>query len=261
MMAGTREKVVSSFTVIKGALVPETYTILGRWKLDASKAINLQDLKRDNSVGARSQTWLRDLAFVISRRFDPEGRDRPLVRLAQGNCDMETWRPLLLWHMTRDEFLLRDFLVDWLFPAYDRGTYRVRTEDVIEYLASVPHRGGQTEHAWSETTRRRVAVALLKIATDFGLLQGTVVRRFASPHLGELPFLYLLHAVSEQEGNAQRVIECKDWRMYLMRPEDVEREILRLHQFRRLQFHRAGSLAQLDLPERSLLEFAERVIA
>ena len=31
--------------------------------------------------------------------------------------------------MTRDEFLVRDFLQNWLFPAYDAGAFRVRPED------------------------------------------------------------------------------------------------------------------------------------
>jgi hypothetical protein len=46
-----------------------------------------------------------------------------------------------------------------------------------------------------------------------------------------------------------------------MRPEDVEREILRLHQYRKLDYQVAGSLAQLRLPCRSAPEFAERMVA
>ena len=35
--------------------------------------------------------------------------------------------------------------------------------------------------------------------------------------------------------------------MYLMASEDVERELLRLHQFRKLHYEVAGSLARLEL--------------
>ena len=37
--------------------------------------------------------------------------------------------------------------------------------------------------------------------------------------------------------------------MFLMRPSDVERELLRLHQFRKLHYEVAGSLVQLSLPQ------------
>jgi len=70
---------------------------------------------------------------VLSRRFGPAGRDRALVRLATHGLPVEEWKPLLLWHMTRDEFLVRDFLETWLFAAYDSGTFRVHTEDVEKY--------------------------------------------------------------------------------------------------------------------------------
>ena len=37
----------------------------------------------------RTATWLRDVGKVLNRRFDPDGRDRPLVRLAQQRCDLD----------------------------------------------------------------------------------------------------------------------------------------------------------------------------
>ena len=68
------------------------------------------DCERRTSFGASSTTWLRDVAKVMNRRFDPDGRDRALRILAKNSCDLEVWKPILLWHITRDEFLLRDFL-------------------------------------------------------------------------------------------------------------------------------------------------------
>jgi hypothetical protein len=46
-----------------------------------------------------------------------------------------------------------------------------------------------------------------------------------------------------------------------MRPADVEHELLRLHQFRKLQYEVAGSIVQLSLPYASLTEYAEKVAA
>ncbi len=49
--------------------------------------------------------------------------------------------------------------------------------------------------------------------------------------------------------------------MYLMAAEDVEREILRLHQFHRLGYEVAGSLARLDLPADSPAAYARELVA
>ena len=49
--------------------------------------------------------------------------------------------------------------------------------------------------------------------------------------------------------------------MYLLRPADVEQEILRLHQFRKVHYEAAGSIVQLSLPQPSALAYAEAMVA
>ena len=261
MKTPSRARVASSFTIVKGALINETYAVLGAWDLTRSKRENLDRLRRENFVGARTATWLRDLAKVLNRRLDPEGCDRALVMLAQSGCDLLEWKPILLWHITRDEFLLRDFLQNWLFPAYDSGVSRVNPAEVREYLRGTAKRGGVTEHAWSETTLERVAAGLLKMAVEFGLLRGKAAKTFNAYFLPERSFLYLLHVLRETHPNPRKIIEAPDWRMYLMRPGDVEHEILRLHQFHKLDYQVAGSLAEMKLPCATSAQYAERMVA
>jgi hypothetical protein len=261
MIRPLRARVASSFTVIKGALVGETYATFAGWDLNRSKQENLDRLRQENFIGARSTTWLRDVAWVLNRRFDPGGRDRSLVVLAQNACPLEIWKPLLLWHATRDEFLLRDFLLNWLYPTYVSGAFRVRPEELHGFLRSLGRRGGIAMHAWSEVTTARVAAGLLKMAVDFGLLRGSVLKEFNSYHLPDASFLYLLYSIRDILPNPRRLIDAEDWRMFLMRPEDVERELLRLHQYRRLDYQVAGSIVQLRLPCASAQEYAERMVA
>jgi len=261
MKNASRSRVVSSFTIIKGAMIEETYAVFRAWDLHLSKRENLDHLRGSNFIGARSATWLRDMIKVLNRRFDPGGRDKPLVLLDKQDCPMEEWKPLLLWHMTRDEFLLHDFIQHWLFKAYAKGQFRVRPEELDPYLKSIKRRGGQIEHVWTEVTVHRVAAGLLKIAADFDLLKGSAIKEFTTYHLPEHSFIYLLHAIREREANPGRLLSAPDWRLFLMSPEDVERELLRLHQYRKLRFEVAGSLMQLSLPCKSAEAYAERMSA
>jgi hypothetical protein len=261
-VSASRSNVVSSFTVIKGSLVDETYAAFAAWDFSLTKLQNLQRVEEDNTLAASSRNWARDVRKVLNRRFDPEGRDRPLVTLAQGHCDRDVWRPLLLWHMTRDEFLVRDFLTAWLYSQYESGAFRLSTEGVAAYLASLSEKSDITwSGQWTRTTTERVASGLLRIASDFGLLTGGVYKEFASYHLPDESFVYLLHAMKAIEHNARRVIDSPDWRMYLLDSGDVEREVLRLHQFHRLSYEAAGTLATLDLPADSPAAYAEELVA
>ncbi len=261
MKASSRANVASSFTVVKGAMIDETYAVFAAWDFERSKRENLARLREENFIGARSATWLRDVAKVLNRRFDPAGRDRPLVVLAKHGVPVDEWKPLLLWHMTRDEFLVRDFIATCLFAEYEAGTFRLRTHDVEKYLSSIAKRGATLEHAWSEQTTKRVAAGLLKMAVDFGLLRGSVAKEFVSFQLPERSFLYLLHAMRDEKLSPSKLVSSPEWRLFLMRPADVEHELLRLHQFRKLEYQVAGSLVQLSLPCTSTREYAERMVA
>ena len=103
----SRANAVSSFTIIKGSLLDETYLAFRHWDLDSPKSENLSRIRSSGILPLTSSHWLRDVSWVLNRRFDPGGSDRPLVELAKAGCKRDVWKPLLLWHMTRDEFLLR----------------------------------------------------------------------------------------------------------------------------------------------------------
>ena len=248
--------------MMRGGLIDETFTILRRWDFAVPRTENLRRLREENWIGATSNRWATKIADVFSRLFDPAGRDRPLAEIARRGCDRDVWKPILLFHMTRDEFLLRDFLVNWLYQHFARGTYRLQTGDVTGYLKSLNTRKDiALSISWSEATTLRVAGGLLRIVVDFGLLKGTMYKEFTSYHLPEESFVYLLHAMADSQPNAQRIVESEDWRMYLMDASDVERELLRLHQYRKVQYEVAGSLAQLTLPHESSVQHARAFAA
>lgn len=253
-----RSDEISSFTIIKGSLISETYAAFQAWDYDSSVTENYDRFKRDNTLAARSANWLRDVVKVLHRRFDPMIYDRALVVLAQAHCPLEVWKSILFWHMTRDEFLLRDFVVRWLATEFEGGRYAIRKADVIGYLDSLPAAHAETIAKWTSSTKDRLAGSLLRILADFGLLEGHVVKKFASYHLPDDSFLYILHAITEREANARKAINSQEWRLFFMTSADVEQTLFRLHQFRRVHYEVAGSIAQLKLPCASSLEFAQR---
>src|SRR5581483_8382405 len=103
---------------------------------------------------------------------------------------------------------------------------------------------------------------LLKMAVDFGLLRGGVAKQFAGYHLPERSLVYLLHAIFDYGSRSpRRLMDSPEWRMFLMRPGDLEAAILRLHQFREVEYQVAGSLVELSLPYGSALEYAESMVA
>jgi hypothetical protein len=151
-------------------------------------------------------------------------------------------------------------LVNCFFEARSSGKSTLNADEVEAFLRSKDI-AKRTKSPWQPVTVRRLANALLQNALDFGLVTGTVRKEFVSYHLPEGSFLYLLHAMAEAEPNARNIVDSKDWRMYQMDTSDVERELLRLHQYRKVHYQVAGSLAQLKLPSDSSASYAQELCA
>lgn len=246
---------ISSFLAIKGALIEETYRAFRDWDLDVMPTVNLDRIRATNSIGAGSAGWLENILSVLKRRYDIAGPDRPLVQLAQVGWHLDEWRPVLLWHMCRADELLYDFLSGWLAKQRDEGIVLIHSDAVRDYLRRLIRARLGSVDAWKATTLTRVANGLLKTTVDFQLMHGRTVREFAAFRLPDPSFMYLLHALMDREQNTRHVIHAEDWRLFLLRPDDVEEELLRLHQYGRLHYERAGSFLELTLPSETAEAF------
>ena len=205
-MADPRSNVVSSFTIIKGSLIDETYAAFAAWDFSLTKLENLQRLEQRQHIGASSRNWARDVRKVLNRRFDPEGRDRPLVDPRAGRLrprgleaaaalahdPRRVPRPRLPHHLALPAVRGRRV------PPRDRGRRR------LPRLARRARATSTWSGDWTERRRDRVAAGLLRIAVRLRPPDGRRVKEFASYHLPDESFLYLLHAMRDRAERAAR---------------------------------------------------------
>jgi len=251
----TALKPLSSFLANKGPCCEPTFRAFTSWNLDLSQKENLKQIEESNSVGAASNAWLQQLIRVLKQRYDTDGADRTLVQIAHSGWQLDEWLPVQLWHMARSEELFRYFLVDCLFDLHQRSIVRIDADVVVEYLQKlVKARLGSIE-AWTPSNYRHVANALLKSAVDFRLLKGRLKREFENYRMPDRSFIYLLHKMMSQYQSTRKMVEAPEWRFFLLKPGDVEEELLRLHQYGKLRFERAGSFLELTLPHHSIDDF------
>jgi hypothetical protein len=247
----------------KGALIAETRAVLRLWNPEQGVTENLQTSLAENAVGARSAAWLGEIKSTLCSRLSElsAAELESLAALARSRAEDDVWRACLHYHSGRADLIYYRFATDWLFEHFRRGTYRIRTGDVVPFVAASFRTASGAGHDLSEYGQVRAARDLLRMATDFGILQGTAWKEFTQLHLSDESLVYLLHTMAQSEPNARRVVESQSWRMFLMSPLDVEREILRLHQFKSLHYEVAGSLAQLTLPFASATEYVQELLS
>ena len=236
--------------LIRGPLISDTLQALQGWDLEASKRVNLYQLRQSNSIGAPTQAWLKKVCSALSARFDPEGKDRSLLLAARNATGQRHWKPLLLWHLANTDRLLGDGL-RWSARVYSNGGDLLQTEQALAWLEST----GSHEHpevaVWSEATRKRVAGGLLKAGVDFGLLQGKVKRRFTAYYLADEPLIYvLLQALASNRTTAAALSDPR-WLWFRLPEAELEHRLLLLHQAQVISYYRAGSVVDLKLPASS----------
>ncbi len=253
---------ISTRLIRKGPLIDETRVALAQWDLDTNSADNFARFRADNPFGARTEGWLDEIVRTVATRLSvlPDAQITSLVLLARSAASREVWSAALLWHESRANEIYAHFATDWLYPRFQNGSYLLRTQDLVPFVEDFFKKRQEGQSSLSHYGNLRAARDLLRIATDFGLLQGGGSKQFSSYHLPEDAFVYVLQSMAETEQNARKIIHSSTWRIFLMDFADVESELLRLHQFRRLHYDVAGSLVQLRLPYKSAADYARGMV-
>ena len=254
-----RQADVSQRLLRKGALVEDTYLLLARWDEAQSLEANLSSLAGQSG---RSLAWTREIATTLRRRFRNWNAAAPLVAAAKSGLPLEEWRSCLLLFIAQNEVLYRRFALEWLAAEYCEGRALVRSADVVPYLRGLWSSLHAEGRALTDYGLARTARDLVRMATQLGVLTGDgPARHYRQAILTDRCFLYYLHVLAEDAGGPSRVVEHPLWRTVFMDRSDVEAVLLRLHQYRQVQYHAAGSIVELTLPCVSAAAFAQRMVA
>ncbi len=238
----------------KGPLVEETYRVFAAWEPEESVAANLKRIRKSNLAGAKNESWLREVTTTMSGRFTVGDSLAPLAQLAKAQYPLERWKYCLLWHVGSTDGLFVRFMEDFLFRQHEEGIAAFDTAAVLPFIESI-EREKLLGTPLSDYGRVRMARDLFRMAAAFGLVTSQSRRRFTHVAIPDDAFLYALYSLQAEIPSVSRSIQSSRWRLFLLAPAAIERELLHLHQLRRLRYEQAGSIRELTLPHASLLEF------
>jgi hypothetical protein len=244
----------------KGALVEETYRIFAHWDLGLSLSDNLERIRETNPLGAKNQSWLREVTLTLSSRFAHGDSIESLVILAKAQYPLEHWRFFLLWHFGSTDGLFSRFVGDFLFKQRLEDIAAFDTDAVAPFVSEID-RERILGAPLTSYGRVRFARDLLRMAAAFGLITDQLRRRFTQITIPDDAFLYGLYTLHAEISSVSRAVESPRWRLFLLGSTDVERELLNLHQFRRLRYEQAGTIRELSLTYDTPSEFARSLIS
>jgi hypothetical protein len=234
----------------KGVFVQETYELFAAWDGDKSAVDNLKSgLSGKHSTAG----WEHEVTVTLNRRLRHLKQIAPLISLAKRGMSLTDWRDCLRLWIGATEEPFHSFATGWLFDEHEKGRYHLRTEDVRTFFDSVVRIRGPKATPISEYGKIRAARDLLRAAFDLGMLTGNgPVKTFASIAISDDVTMFYAHMIADLEGNPAKMPASRLWRLAYMAPTDVHVALLRLHQFKRLNYEVAGNIVQVGLLSKAL---------
>lgn len=181
-----------------------------------------------------------------------------LVRLLEdAGAPTEVVKPFYYWITARTEHPLYEFVTQDLFPRSGQGTNEVTIEGTTAWLRDRLLAIGKT---WTPTVQRKVARGILATLRDFDILEGRSKKRVLSQHLAIGAFTGIAFCLHTEGASGQSLLEHPDWRLFLLREQDIERFLLEAHQLGWLRYQAAGRICRIDFPVETFEEYVHVIL-
>lgn len=224
---------VPTYTTQLGAglgMIAETQTLLDLWEMNMRAATLNQVALRSGRFPNMSARRLRNfVGECFARRYlVDEQRPAQLLKAFRAALSQREWSQLLFLFTSRADLILRDFVGEVYWPAYEAGRAAILREQALHFVMQA-RQSGKTTTTWSDSTVQRVSGYLLGCCVDFGLLDGAKRGSYTV-----LPFriasnvaVILAHELHFAGLSDAGIVAAPDWALFGMERADVLSELKR----------------------------------
>lgn len=236
--------------VSKGAaLITETRLLLQEWKSGEDINAFAERVLALDLLGKATARRVRD---IVQRCFAPRYLAPPgcparfLKRLLENHICGDWFRDLCLIYTARADRLVRDAVSEFLAKAREEGRLAVTVESAISFLVEA-ERNGKMPAPWAAETKRKIALGLLKMLVEFGLLsydtRAAKEIRVFNPHL--LAVAYLAFEMHFSGITDASIPVNSDWFLWQLNRESVCERLDELSRYGLWVFQAAGSVVRI----------------
>jgi hypothetical protein len=239
-----------------GALVADTQILLTHWDMSRSLHENLQQMQETNIFGKASRSRIEDMLGIFKQRYlANQSLTAALVTLATRGLTTGELQPILYFLSTQADALLRDVVLQVLWPKYQRGLVDITPEEIREWVQQQVA-AQLTTSPWGNETIERVVQGLLATLRDFDVLAGKVKKTIKLPYLPIRAFAFIAFLLQQQQRSGEKLLQNPTWHLFFLNERDVERLFFEAHQERLLAYQAAGSVIRIDFPEQMVEGYA-----
>lgn len=131
-----------------------------------------------------------------------------------GDTSLPSLQAALLLHVTRQDVLLYDFVLQVVVPHWQDGTHILIRSDVQRFLDRAQPNHPEID-GWSHGTREKLAGNVLSVLRDYGLLQGRDPKQIVEPFVPEPVAEHLIRLLRAEGVADDDLADYPDWRIFL----------------------------------------------
>ena len=255
MPSRTETPLYTSKIIKSSALVADTCALMAHWDETLDVEENLTRVKRENLLGKASRSRVEDMLAAFRRRyFSDPSVGRSICTLVKADLPTDVIAPLLYYQSAKDDRLLYDVVTQVLVSVRALGRNDISYAEMCAVLQRWMDEG-KTQRPWGLTTLQRVASGILTTLRDFGVLEGTSLKRISSVYLPLESFAFIAFEL-HRETTGEPLLHHPDWGLFFLSTGAVERLFMKAHQEKLLEYYAAGSVIRVEFPAATLEEYA-----
>jgi hypothetical protein len=240
-----------TIAICKGAaLLEETRTLLGHWRLGERAEDFAQRVKNDGLLAKATAYRANDIVHrvFIPRYLKPHDRPaRVLKAILDYNLQPAVFKELVLLYSARNDPLLRDFVLQEFWPSLRRGRFFISVPSVLSFFSEAIS-DGKIEKPWSDQVSKKVARGLLGFLREVGFIRESSRgrRELVDYRLSDQGAFIIARILQDEGFSDSAIVEHPDWALF-----GLERNTLlsRLHLFGEdegLFFQQAGNVVSFN---------------
>lgn len=243
-----------------GALLADMRQLVSRWAEkppETPPGRYTGDVLQKTTRARAEDTYRRAFLprFIASR---PPDAWELCAEIEEHAPPIEIVRLFYYWLTARAESLLYRYVTEELFHAARAGTGEVRIADVATWIRTECSKAGKK---WSETVTMKTARAMLAALRDFGILEGAAKKHIAPTHLPLEVFCFIAFCMRCVIGDKGDTTAHRDWRLFLIPPDAVERLLFEAHQHGWVDYQVAGGISRIEFPHQDFHAYCRYILA
>ncbi|MDY6908912.1 MAG: BrxA family protein [Thermodesulfobacteriota bacterium] len=245
-----------TIAICKGAaLLDETRTLIEHWKVGETAEAFVRRVEQEGLLGKATAYRVRDIVrrVFVPRYLKPD--DRP-ARMLKGaiECNLQpaVFKELVLLYSSRNDPLLRDFVLREFWPSVRRGRDFMDISNVLLFFSEALT-DGRIDKPWSDQVSRNVAWGLLGFLREADFIRESQKgkRELIDYRISDGMMVILARILKEEGFSDSGIVDHPDWNVFGLERMDVLARLHFLGEEMGLLVQQAGSVVSFNWKVRS----------